>query len=389
MNEGTPTAVVMAGIPATNLSLFHRIRFQVGDPTAWITIYQPDGTSSSSLLLRDIEMQRARQHAQVDQVGCPADFAPEQGLSGDRETATAQATAELLRRAGVSSAVADRSLPFIFAHHIQQAGIALTCDLEMGVLERRAKDDQEVAWLAEAQAATEDCMRLACELVAAADTDDSGALLHDGQPLTSEAVRVVIDRWLLDHSYLNPRSIVAGGPQAADCHDMGSGPLRSGEPVIIDIFPQHKQSRYNGDCTRTVVHGTIAPAVADMHAAVVAAKDAGIAAVAHGVTGQQVHEATTAVIKEHGYQLGLPSQDDPDDYCAMTHGTGHGVGLEVHEPPLLDRGGPALVCGDCLTIEPGLYCRTIGGVRVEDMVLVTEAGCTNLNKLPPGLDWRA
>ena len=388
MSDHVTTAILMAGIPSRNYSLYHQLRFKVGDPTAWVEIHAEDGTRQSTLLLRDIEMQRARQHARADNVGCPADFAPPEGLSGDRETATAQATAELLKRAGVRRAISDRSLPLIFAHHIEQAGIPLECDLEMGVLSRRAKDDEEIAWLAEAQEATEGAMRMACELVAGADTDDDGSLLVEGQPLTSERVRSAVDIWLLERGYMNPRSIVAGGPQAADCHHMGSGPLMSGQPVIIDIFPQNKQTLYNGDCTRTVVHGTASEAVQAMHAAVVEANQAGINAVRDGVTGEDVHRATIEVIERHGYRLGLPDDNDPDDYCAMTHGTGHGVGLDVHEPPLLDFGGPPLVAGDCLTIEPGLYSRAIGGVRVEDMVIVEPDGARNLNQLPGGLDWR-
>ena len=137
-----------------------------------------------------------------------------------------------------------------------------------------------------------------------------------------------------------------------------------------------------------MVHGTISDEIGRMHAAVAVAKKAAIDATRAGVTGQAVHEATTAAMLGQGYQMGLPTADAPGTYCAMTHGTGHGVGLEVHEPPLLDRGGPALVVGDCLTIEPGLYSRAIGGVRLEDMVIVREDGCDNLNKLPEGLDWR-
>jgi Xaa-Pro aminopeptidase len=121
---------------------------------------------------------------------------------------------------------------------------------------------------------------------------------------------------------------------------------------------------------------------------VVAAKAAAVAATRAGVTGEQVHAATIGAITAAGYRMGLPSQGAAADECRMTHGTGHGVGLEVHEPPLLDRGGPALVAGDCLTIEPGLYCRAIGGVRVEDMVIVTAGGCDNLNALPEGLTWK-
>lgn len=210
----------------------------------------------------------------------------------------------------------------------------------------------------------------------------------DGAELTSERVRAEVDVWLLRQGYENPESIVAGGPQGADCHDHGHGTLRTGEPVIVDIFPRCRATRYWGDCTRTVVHGEVPEEVARAHSAVVRAKAAAIAAVRAGVTGQQVHEAATAVIKQAGFSVGLPPNGAPSTYCAMTHGTGHGVGLDVHEPPLLDRGGPQLVSGDCLTIEPGLYCRAWGGVRVEDLVVVTPGGCRNLNQLPEGLDWR-
>jgi Xaa-Pro aminopeptidase len=163
--------------------------------------------------------------------------------------------------------------------------------------------------------------------------------------------------------------------------------LRTGEPVIIDIFPRNRETLFNGDCTRTVVHGDISQELAKMHAAVVAAKAAATGACRAGVTGEAVHDATLQAIKAHGYGVGLPDDDTPDSYCGITHGTGHGIGLDVHEPPLLDKGGPGLLVGDAITIEPGLYSRSIGGVRVEDIVVVTEDGCENLNALPEGLDW--
>ncbi len=224
-------------------------------------------------------------------------------------------------------------------------------------------------------------------MIARATADRTGVLQHDSQPLTSERVRAAIDVWLLQRGYSSPGSIVAGGPQGADCHDHGSGPLRTGQPVIVDIFPQNRQTLYNGDCTRTVVHGDVPDELLKMRAAVAAAKQAGIQAVKAGVTGQQVHEATIDQIKQHGYSIGLPSADAPDAYCAMVHGTGHGVGLEVHEPPLLDFGGPELVAGDAITVEPGLYSKAIGGVRLEDLVIVTQEGHVNLNSLHEELNW--
>ena len=381
------TATVLAGIPKSNYSLYHKIRFLVGDPTSLITL-SGSTDDHSMFIVRDIEMQRAKRDARADRISCPADHEPEQGLSGDRETATAQATAEYLVRHDVTTVITDRTLPYIFAHHILLRGIELQYDANLGVLERRQKDAEEAAWLQESQAMTEQAMRMACELIANADVNDQQQLVHQGQVLTSERVRSAIDIFLLERDYFNPKSIVACGPTGADCHDYGTGPIYSEQPVIVDIFPQNRKTLYYGDCTRTVVHGQISDDLTRMHMAVCEANAAGCATAKPGVTGEAVHKATIQVIHENGYQTGLPTKDDPDSFCSMTHGTGHAVGLEVHEPPLLDFGGPKLLYGDCLTIEPGLYCRAIGGVRVEDMIILTEGGNTNLNKLYTGLDWK-
>ena len=388
MIQTTSPALLMAGIPQLNSALYHRIRFLVGDPVAYIQLPAADGRAKSILILRDIEMERARRSARADEVACPADFAPASGLSGDRETATAQAAAECLRRAGVTRVVADRTLPLIFAEMVREAGIGVDCDTTIGVADRRRKDPEELEHVRQAQQATEQIIERTCRLIARADTRRDGVLLDDGQPLTSERVRAMINHWFIDLGYVNPPSIVAGGPIAADCHDLGHGPLRTGQPVIVDIFPRNGATLYYGDCTRSVVHGDVPDEVARMHAAVCAAKRAGMVAAMAGVTGEDVHRATIAAIVANGYKTGLPPADAPESYCAMTHGTGHGIGLECHEPPLLDFKGPELLEGELVTIEPGLYCRSIGGVRVEDIVLIHSDRCETLNKLPEGLDWK-
>lgn len=381
-------ALLIAGIPALNMSLYRQIRFLVGDPTAYLQWKDESGTEHSVLILRDIEMDRAKRSARAKTIACPRDYAPEGGLSGDRETATAQAAAECLRRAGVKSVRSDRSLPLIYAEMARRAGLDVQCDIEWGVLERRSKDEQEIAWMEEAQNMTEGAMEMACQLIANANARADGTLEVDGEPLTSEIVRWRVDQWLLQRGYSNPESIIAGGAVGADCHDHGHGILRTSQPIIVDIFPRNRKTLYNGDCTRTVVHGDIPDVLIKMHAAVVSAKNAATAAVRPGVTGQAVHEATIKAMQDAGYPMGLPPKDAPSGYCSMTHGTGHGLGLEVHEPPLLDKGGPALIVGDCLTIEPGLYALGIGGIRVEDLIVVTPNGCRNLNRLPEGLCWK-
>jgi len=385
-------ARMMAGIPTLNAGLYRKIRFLVGDPVAWIEL--PCGTggdgaqsNESTLILRDIEMHRARVSANATHICCPADFTPSGGLSGDRETATAQSAAEFVLRSGCEQVSVDRSLPMIYTEMLQRAGIAVRCDTEWGLIERRQKDAAEIEAIRFAQDQTEEVMRLACQTIARANVGNDNVLMFEGRVLTSERMQSVIDVWLLERGFANPTSIVASGPIGADCHDHGHGPIKSMEPVIVDIFPRDKKSLYNGDCTRTVVHGSISPKIALMHAAVVKAKAAATAAVRAGVTGQSVHEATCRSMEESGYHMGFPPDEANDDFTSMTHGTGHGLGLEVHEPPLLALGGPELLVGDVVTIEPGLYCKSIGGVRLEDLVVVTKEGCINLNSLPEGLNW--
>jgi Xaa-Pro aminopeptidase len=378
-------ATLLAGIPAENSALFHRVRFNVGDPAAWIELADASGSVQRLFVVRDIEVDRARAAVKVDRVAAPAEFAPSGGLSGDRATATAQAVAECLRREKVSSVTTDRTLPFIFAWHIQQAGIPLEYSPELGVIERRVKDEQEIQWLQKAQAVTEDAMLMACQTVARANADRNGVLQHDGAPLTSERMRQMISVYLLERGFSNHHdAIVASLPQSADCHDRGAGPLKTGQAVIIDIFPQDMNTRYWGDCTRTAVHGQPSDALVKMHAAVIDAKQAATRALLPGATADSVHGATKEALLRHGYRFARGEiSDDP----VMPHGTGHGVGLEVHEPILLDDNGGRLLAGEVFTVEPGLYSRKYGGVRVEDMLVVQEGQPKNLNRLPEGLNW--
>ncbi len=382
---------IIAGVPSSNMTVYHRIRFKAGDPAAVITL--ADG--SSTLVIRDIEMERARAKVKVGRVTCPKDWLPfgdGAAISGDRPTATAQAAAECVVRAGLREIWTDRTLPMIFAHHLRTRGVEVRYDPDLGTRQRRQKDAQEVEWLRHAQRTTEGAIEMACRMIAGASAGRGGALMLDAQPLTAERVMSEIDVWLLKRGYGDSDSIVAGGTVGGDCHERGHGELLTETPIIVDVFPRSKETLYVGDCTRMVVHGqpgNIPDPIRRMHAAVKEAKDAAIGAMHAGTTGDAVHKVVIGVMTRHGYPMGLPKPGDPPTRIAMVHGTGHGLGLELKEPPLLDLDGPELLEGDAITVEPGLYAPAVGGMRLEDMVIVRpgKGGVENLNTLHEGLTW--
>ncbi|KAA1257695.1 Aminopeptidase [Rubripirellula obstinata] len=374
-------ARIMAGYAASNASLLRRLGVALGDPAAWIKL-----DDRKIALVRDLEMDRVRAASNADKVTCPAKHAPPTGLSVDRETATAEAATQIFRAAKVEVVTTDRTLPFIFAWHLQQAEIIVKYDDDYGVIDRRSKTEHEIEYLKTAQGYTETVMRTVLEMIASADTDDEGQLVHQGEVMTSESVKqfAAVEFLKLGCNLLHG-AIVATAPEVADCHHSGTGPLRSGTPIIVDLFPRVDATRYWGDCTRTVVHGDVPETVGRMHAAVVEAKKAAIDELVAGNTADAVHKASDQKLIDHGFEI---SRGTITDEPSIQHGTGHGIGLELHEPILLDYGGGEMLAGEVFTVEPGLYGRKTGGVRIEDMLVVTESKPISLNSLPDGLDWR-
>jgi len=245
------------------------------------------------------------------------------------------------------------------------------------VPEREHKTPEEVEHVRRAVRHTEAALRAGLERIAAAEIRDGK--LHDGDaPLTSEMVRRVVNAELLSRECFCTTVIVAGGDQGVDPHERGHGPLPAHLPIILDVFPRDHASRYCGDMTRTVVRGTASDEARRMFEAVREAKRTALDTVRAGVDGQDVHAAVTKVFEERGFETG----ERDGRMVGFFHGTGHGLGLDVHERPRVSKVRDILEPGHVITIEPGLYYPGIGGVRLEDDVVVTKDGCENLCELP-------
>ena len=352
-------------------------------PDPFLTLYA-DG--EVHVLVSGLEYGRATTEASADTVERHADYGYEYGGREARN----DMYAEFVRDKGIDSVSMPPRGPVGTADALRERGIEVAVDTDDRLQEVRAvKTDEEIDAIREAQKANEAAMRAAEDLIAGADVAgedapadgvvEPGVLLHEGEPLTSERVTEEIEVTLLRHGCALDETIVAGGSQAADPHDRGSGPLRADEAIIVDIFPRSKATKYNADMTRTFCVGEPAEALREWYDLTERALDAALDAVEPGATGEDVHAAACEVYEEAGEPT---FRTDPETETGFIHSTGHGIGLDVHESPRLASGGGELEPGHVITVEPGLYDPDVGGVRIEDLVVVTEDGHENLTDYP-------
>ncbi|MDQ3927471.1 MAG: Xaa-Pro peptidase family protein, partial [Actinomycetota bacterium] len=248
---------------------------------------------------------------------------------------------------------------------------------------RRAKTEEEISYIERTQRAVESACARAVGILEEASVGEDGTLLYGGEVLTSERLRSEIDVELLRRGYAADGTITASGGQAADPHERGHGPLRAGESIILDIFPVDKASRYYADMTRTFVKGEPSPELQRMYDAVFEGQEAALSMIRAGVNGRDVHKKVSDILYQAGYKTLVHDQKPGEPLQeGFIHGTGHGVGLEIHEAPRISIANEELIPGDVVTVEPGLYDPEVGGVRIEDLVVVTEDGCHNLTNFP-------
>jgi Xaa-Pro aminopeptidase len=352
-------------------------------PDPYLTLYTPAGTH---LLVSGLEYGRARRTADAATVARLAeyDYQSRRAAVG-RHAARAGVVADWLADRGVGSVAVPERFPLGTADRLRDAGVAVETDPGDAVETVRArKTPTEIEHVRAAQRANEAAIEAAAALLRAATPDAEGRLRHDGAVLTSERLTVEIETALVERGCGLDETIVACGADAADPHDRGSGPLRADEPIVVDVFPRSKATGYHADTTRTFVVGEPDDRLAEWHALTDRAREAALDRIEPGVTGEAVHDAVCDVYED----AGLPTlRADPDAETGFIHGTGHGVGLAVHELPRLAPGGETLRPGHVVTVEPGLYDPAVGGVRIEDLVVVTDGpdGYENLTDYPTGL----
>jgi len=328
-----------------------------------------------------LEHSRAEEEANVDQVISTSDFT--EGESRNNENATLKILEELLEKFKIEKVAVPEDFNLKLADELRQTGLEINSVEDKVMESRKTKSCKEVEKLREAQQITEEAMEKAENIISSAEVKEN-RLYYEGEVLTSERLKKEIKYFLIKNDCELPQeTIVASGEESAKPHSTGSGPINPKEPIVIDIFPRHR-NKYFGDMTRTFLKGEVSEEIKKMKKAVLEAQKAAFEVLnkGSGTAASEVHNAVCDILESHSFN----TLRNGDAKTGFIHSTGHAVGLELHEPPRIAENEDELKSGMTLTIEPSLYNPEIGGIRIEDMVLIKKDGYENFNSVDKGLE---
>jgi Xaa-Pro aminopeptidase len=376
------TDVLIHADTSRSPAMRHEVPLSIPDPFLYV---EHDGRRS--VVITAFERERVGAVAPDIDLLPPEQFGIDELLRGGTPPVEAmlEVYTRALRELGVTDAAVPPRFPVELADHLRANGITIRVEREMFEDRRRRKNATEIAGLRRAQRACEAALDVARKMLREAD-HDGGVLQLDGEPLTCERVKVEMQRVFVAHDAVAEEFIVAHGAQGAVGHDMGSGPISAGESVVFDLWPRDRETASYTDMTRTYVVGDVPDEIREYHRLCKEALDRTTEAAKPGVNGRDLMQIACDIFAEHGYPTQLTKKPGEVLDSGFFHGLGHGVGLEVHERPRLSVVGDDLVPGDVITLEPGLYRAGYGGVRLEDILLVTEVGAEAVTRYPYDLE---
>jgi Xaa-Pro aminopeptidase len=346
-------------------------------PDAFLFLLQ---NGKKTILLSDLEVDRGRKEARVDEVVALSSIEGDLEKRLKSKPPIEKTIAHFLRKRRVRRAAVPYSFPIGLATELAKEGVLVVPVAGLFWSEREFKTPEELKLIQLAIRITEIGLARGLEVLQAAEIRSGKALVWAGKPLTSERLRAEIDTAILRAGGLPANTIVAGGDQACDPHDRGSGPLKANSLIILDVFPKHAESGYYGDLTRTVVKGQASEAQRKLWYTVLEAQKFSLRKIRAGGSGAELQQAVSELFQERGY----PAEIRNGRWVGFFHGLGHAFGLDIHEQPRIAKA--EFKPGQVLTVEPGLYIPGIGGARIEDDGVVTENGFKVLSRFPKELE---
>jgi Xaa-Pro aminopeptidase len=370
-----PLARLVYAASETDADILYPTGFFAPDPFLFI-----QRGRTRVLVMSDLEMDRARAQATVDRVLSWSKIAAPLEKRGQRAPA-ADVIALALKQLGLRRVAVPQSFPLGLAQQLGRRGIRLELGPEPFWPEREIKQPREVRAIEASLRAAEAGLLAGIEALEACRIR-SGWLMRDGRRFTAEDLRSAVNTRMMAEGFVPAHTICAPGDQAVDPHEGGHGPIRAHQPVVMDIFPRSEQTGYFGDLTRTVVRGKASFALHELYAIVHEGVRLGHRMLREGIEGMDVHRAIQDLFERQGYRTGVKN----GRMQGFFHGTGHGLGLQIHEAPSIGKRPCVLRAGHVVTVEPGLYYLGLGGVRIEDVALVTKAGSRCLTRVPKQLE---
>jgi Xaa-Pro aminopeptidase len=373
-NKEKTTRLIVAA-SETDPDMLYATRFFAPDPFIFL---QRNG--KRTLVLSDLEIDRGRKQAEADEFVSFNKLEREVQGKSKKAPPYEKVLSHFLRKRGVRSTIVPASFPLGYAQELAASKIRLRATNGLFWPEREAKSEKELEMIGRALRITEIGLKRAIKVLARSTITRGKRLRWSGKTLTSEMLRAEIDSAILRAGGTPTGTIVAGGDQACDPHERGYGPLFADSLIILDVFPRDAKTGYFGDMTRTVVRGRASDEQRKLWETVKAGQALALKRIKAGVDGMTIHKAIQEFFKKRGF----PTEVRKGKNVGFFHGTGHGIGLEIHEYPRLQK--VTLKDRQVLTVEPGLYYPGLGGARQEDVVVVTKAGCKILSRFPKKLE---
>jgi Xaa-Pro aminopeptidase len=373
-NSNGQTRLIVA-TSESDPDLLYATRFWAPDPFIFL-----EQNGKRTLVLSDLEIDRGRKQADADEFVGYSQLEREVQGRARKSPPYEKVLAHFLRKRRIQSALVPANFPLGYARALAAGKIRVRPSSGMFWPKRETKTKKEIRQMEHALRITEAGLARAMEVLRSARKGPGNRLRWSGKTLTSEILRAEIDSAILRAGGLPTGTIVAGGDQACDPHERGFGPLYAGSLIILDIFPRDAKTGYFGDLTRTVVRGRATDTQRRLWETVKAGQSLALRRIKAGIDGATIHRAIQELFAKRGY----PTEVRKGRRVGFFHGTGHGLGLEIHEHPRLQKA--MLKTGQVLTVEPGLYYPGLGGVRLEDVVVVTKTGHKMLSRFPKRLE---
>ncbi len=370
--------LLMVADSERDADMLYAVGMFVPDPFIYLRL-----NGKCHVVMSDFEIDRARKQARHCRVLAWSHYRQKLKRAGVKSPGFASVIRLLLREKRLKRILVPSGFPHGLARELRRLGIRVKVRDGSFFPEREFKTADEVKKISAALIMAEVGLAEGIQALKNARIARNGRLVYHNVPLTSEKLRAIIDIAIIQAGGLAAHTIVAGGKQGCDPHERGHGVLRAHQPIIIDVFPRSQKTGYFGDITRTVVKGRASDAVRRLYDTVASGLELGFSRIEANTPGVEVHQAVTEFFEREGYKTGKRG----GRMQGFFHGTGHGLGLEVHEAPRMGASSSdVLRAGHVVTVEPGLYYQETGGVRLEDVAYVSNGCARNLTKFEKVLE---